>query len=185
MWGSRSWDQDKRMQVRQREPRTGCPMRRRSRGSVRFVSTDATGPAKRANRPTGDGRSFTRFPSARSRQARPNARPFPLGAGRRRADDPVLPQTLGVFVLDVIILVALARIAEPAVLHVVGLLVIAEVLGRIQATSGVQGAHLEAGLAERLDGHAAAGSRSDHDDVVDWRAHILAVSSQRSAFSKH
>src|SRR5204863_9246384 len=93
-------------------------------------------------------------------------RPFPARAGRGGVRDAVLPEPVGVLVLDVIVAVALPRVPEAAVEHVVGLLVIAEVLRGIQPAAGVEGAHGEPRLAQRIDGHAPAGARADDDDVV-------------------
>ena len=66
---------------------------------------------------------------------------------------------------------ALAGIAEPAILHLVGHTVIAKVPCGIDAASGIQRADLEAGFAQRLDRHASAGAGSDHDDVVNCLGH--------------
>jgi hypothetical protein len=57
------------------------------------------------------------------------------------------------------------RIAISAELQVVDLPMTAIVLGRVDTLSGVQRAHLKAGLTQDLHGCAAASTRSHHDRV--------------------
>src|SRR5262245_12159152 len=44
---------------------------------------------------------------------------------------------------------------------------VAKILARLESPSRIDAANLEAGFAERLDGHAAAGATSNHDDVIN------------------
>src|SRR5437899_4490083 len=98
----------------------------------------------------------------------PAAWPGPLGPGRSRVPDFMFPHARHPFAVHVTNgLRALRRIAEPAELHLPGFAMAAKILGRIEPPSGVDAADFEAGFAERLDGHAAAGAASNHNDVID------------------
>ncbi len=77
---------------------------------------------------------------------------------------------------------ALCGIAEPAKCHLPWFAMVAEVFGRIEPAPGVKTADLEAGFAERFDGHAAAGTASNHDHVIDLFRHGASPFGRRQMF---
>ena len=85
----------------------------------------------------------------------------------------MLPDAVRVLVVHVADgLLLFLGIVEAAKLHVVRLLVVAEVLSGIETTARVQRAHLRTGLAQRMKGHAASGAGSNDEHDVNLFRHI-------------